>query len=148
MVRFLSFKDRDLVMSRARNLEGSNPLLFVREDVSEVVRNKQKGFLPLRNSLRADNKRAVIRHDKLRTEVGTFTFDLKKQEIVKLDPTPVVPVTRLRRSLCVARTDRSTQPMPAVPQNHRLPTWTTSRPTSPNQMTAQSKTFFRCTGSV
>ena len=72
-------------MSRARNLEGSNPLLFVREDVSEVVRNKQKGLLPLRNSLRADNKRAVIRHDKLRTEIGTFTFDLKRQEIVKLD---------------------------------------------------------------
>ena len=89
MVKFLSFKDRDLVMSRARNLKGSNPPLFVREDVSEVVRNKQKGLLPLRNSLRADNKRAVIRHDKLRTEIGTFTFDLKRQEIVKLDPTPV-----------------------------------------------------------
>ena len=60
MVKFVSFKDCDLVMSCARNLKSSNPLLFIREDMSEVVRNEQKGLLPLRNSLRADNKRAVL----------------------------------------------------------------------------------------
>ena len=76
-------------MSRGRNLKGSDPPLFVGEDASEAVRSKQKGLLSLQNSLRSEHKRAMIRHDKLRTEVGTFTFDLKKQEIVKLDSIPV-----------------------------------------------------------
>ena len=93
MVKFLSFKDRDLVMSRARNLKGSDPPLFDRDDVSEAVRSKQKGLLPLRNSLRGEHKRAVIRY-KLRSDVGTFTFDLKSREIVKLDSTAVSIGTR------------------------------------------------------
>ena len=36
MVKFLSFKDHDLVGTCARKLKGSNPLLSVREDVSEL----------------------------------------------------------------------------------------------------------------
>ena len=63
--------------------------MFVRDDVSEAVRSKQKGLLPLRNSPRDVHNRTVIRYDKLRTDVVTFTFDLKKQEIVRLDSTPV-----------------------------------------------------------
>ena len=106
MVKCLSFKDRYLVMSRARNLRGSDPPLFVRDDVSEAVRSKQKGLLPLRNSLRDDLKRAVIRYDKLRTDVGIFTFDLKKQEIVKLDSTPVSIGTRAAATPFVGSSER------------------------------------------
>ena len=43
MVKFLSFKDRDLVMSRARNLKGSDPPLFVRDDVSEACKKQTEG---------------------------------------------------------------------------------------------------------
>lgn len=124
MVKFLSFKDRDLVMSRARNLKGSDPPLFVRDDVSEAVRSKQKGLLPLRNSLRDDHKRAVIRYDKLRTDVGTFTFDLKKQEIVKLDSTPVSIGTRaaatpFRRqsNQCISSNGGSSERLPSASLN-------------------------------
>ena len=49
------------VMSRARNLKGNGPTLFVREDMSQTVRSKQKGLLQLKKLLRADNKRVVIR---------------------------------------------------------------------------------------
>ena len=79
MVKFLSFKD-DLVMSRARNLKGSGPPLFVRDGVSEAARSKQKGLLPLRNLLRDNHGRALIRYDKLRTEVGTSTFDQRSKK--------------------------------------------------------------------
>ena len=41
--------------------------------------------------MREDGKRAVIRHDKLRSEEGTFTFDLKHEDIVKIDDRRMPP---------------------------------------------------------
>ena len=47
---FFSLKKRNAVMVGARNLQGSDPPLFLGKDVSETVRNKQI-FSPLINSL-------------------------------------------------------------------------------------------------
>ena len=80
---FSHIKDRDLVVSRARELKGSS--VYFRADASDRVRQKQRGLIPLMKTMREDGKRAVIRHDKLRPEEGTFTFDLKHEEIVKVD---------------------------------------------------------------
>ena len=76
-------------MSRARELKGSS--VYVREDASDRVRQKQRGLIPLMKTMREDGKRAVIRHDKLRSEEGTFTFDLKHEEIVKVDDRRLPP---------------------------------------------------------
>ena len=89
IVRFQSFKDRELVVSRARELKGSS--VYVREDASDRVRQKQRGLIPLMKTMREDGKRAVIRHDKLRSAEGTFTFDLKHEEIVKVDDRRLPP---------------------------------------------------------
>ena len=72
---------------------------------------------------------------KLQAEVDTLTFDLKKQELVRLTSPLSVLMPRLRRSPSIGRTDRSTHVMPAFPKDHYLPTSTTYRPTSPNQTT-------------
>ena len=81
----------------------------------------------MRNSLRDDHKRAVIRYDKLRTDVGTFTFDPKKQEIMKLDFTPVSIGTRaaatpFRRqsSQCISSNGGSSEILPSASLNDFL----------------------------
>ena len=89
IVRFQSYKDRELVLSRARELKGSS--IFVHGDVSDRVRQKQRGLMSLMKTMRSDGKRAVIRHDKLRSEEGTFTFDINQQEIVKVDDRRLPP---------------------------------------------------------
>ena len=60
----------------------------------------------------------MIRHDKLCTEVSTLTFDLKKQEFMKLDPTPVgtsaqaavIPLHRQSRPLDSTHAGTSQRP--------------------------------------
>uniref|UniRef100_UPI003AF85C4B hypothetical protein n=1 Tax=Thiolapillus sp. TaxID=2017437 RepID=UPI003AF85C4B len=66
----------------------------------------------------------VIRYDKLRTDVGTFTFDLKKQEIVKLDSTAVSIGTRaaatpFRRqsNQCISSNGGSSERLPSASPN-------------------------------
>ena len=78
LVQFQSFKQRE-VLSDSSELRVTHPI-YVREDVSEAVRRKRSGLAPLLKQFRDDGKRAKLRHDKLVTEDGTFTFDLKRQE--------------------------------------------------------------------
>jgi len=89
VARFQSFKDRDLVLSRAKQLKGTD--IFIREDLSKRLRQKQNGLKPLMTSLRNDGKRAVLSHDKLKTEEGTFTFNIEKQQIEKINDTRLPP---------------------------------------------------------
>ena len=64
-VQFLSRKDRDLVLSSARHLRGSN--LSVKEDVSSVVGQRRKGLaLPLSDQqTRNQRKGTSVHHDNL-----------------------------------------------------------------------------------
>ncbi|KAK7502879.1 hypothetical protein BaRGS_00005828 [Batillaria attramentaria] len=84
IVKFLSYKDRELVMSNVRKLKDTK--YSVQEDVSPTVRAKQKGLVDMKRSLRSDNKRANIRYDKLYTDDGIYTFDLQTERIVLVEP--------------------------------------------------------------
>ena len=77
-VQFQSFKHRE-VLSDSRELRVTH-LIYVREDFPEAVRRKRSGLTPLLKQFRDDGKRAKLRHDKLVTENGAFTLDLKRQE--------------------------------------------------------------------
>jgi len=92
-VKFLSLRDRDFVMSLGRLLKGSS--LSMRPDTSKTVRDKVRGLVALKQSYRKDNKKAFIRHDKLFTPDGIFTFNLDTQCVEKLNPEAD---TRERRS--------------------------------------------------
>jgi hypothetical protein len=66
----------------------------MRPDTSKAVREKVKGLLALKQSYKADNKKAVIRHDKLSIPDGVYTFDLDTQRVEKLQKRPMVRDTR------------------------------------------------------
>ncbi|KAK7485448.1 hypothetical protein BaRGS_00023258 [Batillaria attramentaria] len=83
IAKFRSFKDRELVLSKCNLLK--NKPVSVSEDVSALVRSKQKGLVPLKRELRKKGKKANIRFDKLHTDDGVYTFDLKNQQVLKLD---------------------------------------------------------------
>ena len=83
VVRFVSLRDRDLVLSRVKRLRGSG--FSIREDVSPTVRQKQKGLLPLYKDLRMAKKRANICHDRLVTNDGVFTYDLQTKSVVRVE---------------------------------------------------------------
>ena len=85
LVQFQSSKQREEVLSHSRELRETDSSIYVREDFTETVRRKRSGLTPLLNQFRDDGKRAKLRHDKLITEDGTFTFDLKRQEYQKLE---------------------------------------------------------------
>ena len=81
LVQFQSFKQREDVLSHSRELRATESPIYVREDFSEAVRRKRSGLIPLLKQFRdVYHKRAKLRHDRLVTEDGTFTFDLKRQE--------------------------------------------------------------------
>ena len=86
LVQFQSFKQREDVLSHSRELRATESPIYVREDFSEAVRRKRSGLTPLLKQFRDDGKRAKLRHDKLVTEDGTFTFDLKRQEYQRVEP--------------------------------------------------------------
>lgn len=86
LVQFQSFKQRQEVLSHSRELRAVDSPVYVREDFSETVRRKRAGLTPLLNQMRDDGRRAKLRHDKLITDDGTFTFDLKRQQYQKMEP--------------------------------------------------------------
>ena len=86
LVQFQSFKQREDVLSHSRELRATESPIYVREDFSEAVRRKRSGLTPLLKQFHDDGKRAKLRHDRLVTEDGTFTFDLKRQEYQRVEP--------------------------------------------------------------
>ena len=86
-MQFQSFKQREDVLSHSRELRATESPIYVREDFSEAVRRKRSGLIPLLKQFRdVYHKRAKLRHDRLVTEDGTFTFDLKRQEYQRVEP--------------------------------------------------------------
>lgn len=84
LVKFQSLHHKHQVLSMARKLAPDNRL-SIREDLPDQVRRRRSGLVELYKQLRADNKRAVLRSDKLITDEGVFTFDLQSQAIIKVD---------------------------------------------------------------
>lgn len=83
IARFLSYKQRMLVLSNAHRLNGSDTFsnIFVREDFSEIVQQKRKGLLPTQRELKQKGYKADLRFDKLVTREATYTFDLESSTV-------------------------------------------------------------------
>ena len=63
MVKFTSFKDRELLLQKARQVKPRG--LFVNEDYSSKTLMKRKELIPKMMALRAEGKYAYISFDKL-----------------------------------------------------------------------------------
>jgi regulator of replication initiation timing len=85
IVKLFSFKDKVLLQQSAKNLASSNSGVSVREDFSQTVRVKRSGLVQMMKALRADGKRAKLSFDRLLSDEGTFTYDVVKKQIVRLD---------------------------------------------------------------
>jgi hypothetical protein len=129
IARFLSLKDRDLVLSKAKHLKGSD--IYIKEDVSKRLRQKQAGLRSMMTSMREDGKRAMLSHDKLKTEEGTFTFDLERQQIQKVDDIHLPPWNNRRHSQHRSRSPGQRQGQQHHQQHHHVNHHNVSRETSP-----------------
>lgn len=63
VVKFLRFKDKQAVLSKAKLLKGTN--FFINEDYTEAVRQKRRELLPAMRAARARGDIAYLRHDRL-----------------------------------------------------------------------------------
>ena len=125
IAKFLSFKDKTKVLSHAKFLKGSS--ISVREDVSLAVREKQKHLVPLMKDLREKKNKAKLRHDKLVTSKGVFTYDLKTKEVVKLQPNRKahsIVSTAFQRSATrsAPMASHTKMTVPRIGNNQQLPT--------------------------
>lgn len=134
LVRFQSLKQRGLVLAQARQLTPDNRL-SIREDFPKQVSNRRKGLVGLYKQLRKDNKRAVLRADKLHTDDGVFTYDVERQVIIMLGP----PTRR--------RQDNSRAPGPGGPGDAAASAHTTTTTsTSPDDVASSSSSRGDVTG--
>ena len=78
VVKFLSYKDRELVMRNGRKLKGTS--ITVRDDVSNKVLSKRKELMPRLREARENGKVAFFSYDKL----------IVKDRLTPA-PTPTVP---------------------------------------------------------
>ena len=85
IIKLLSYKDKEKILKRDKNLASTNKDISVREDFSQAVQTKRNKLVPVMKTLRKDGKRARLRFDKLVTDDGTFTFNLQTNLIEKLD---------------------------------------------------------------
>ncbi|KAL8574923.1 hypothetical protein ACOMHN_063617 [Nucella lapillus] len=90
IVAFRIFKNKQRVLSCGNRLKGTN--ISMREDFSQTVRRKGQGLFSLQKTFKNDGKRAVLNFDKLKTEDGTYTFDLSGNTIRTLPAKTTVPV--------------------------------------------------------
>jgi hypothetical protein len=83
VVKLLSFKQKTLILSKARLLKGSGKFqnVFVREDYSSAVRQKRKRLNEKAQELRSAGQKPKLRFDKLITPEGVYTCDLATQEL-------------------------------------------------------------------
>lgn len=84
LVRFLTVTDKLLVLSHAHKLRGRQ--VRVSEDFTKRVRDMRRGLAELKNTYRAQGKRAVLRFDKLYTDFDVFTFDPETRTVRKVTP--------------------------------------------------------------
>ncbi|KAL8586880.1 hypothetical protein ACOMHN_050985 [Nucella lapillus] len=88
LVRFQSLKQRGLVLTHARQLPASSRL-SIREDFSKEVSNRRKGLVRdaaprPRKELRSVRRRATLRADRLFSDDGIYSFDIQRQEIIRV----------------------------------------------------------------
>ena len=83
MVRFLTVRDKLLVLSHARNLRGKQ--VRVSEDFTKRVRDIRRGLTELKNTYREEGKRAVLKFDKLYTDFDVFTYDPETRTVKKVE---------------------------------------------------------------
>ena len=96
VVRFLSYKQKMLVLTNARKLKTSNGYdnIYVREDFSETVQKKRQALMTLQRELRQKGYSAKLRFDKLITEDSMYTYDLFNDRIIRhnrRDKQPAMP---------------------------------------------------------
>lgn len=63
IVRLHRFKDRQLILSSASKLKGSN--VYINEDFTDAIRKKRKELLPQLRAARERGDMAVLKYDKL-----------------------------------------------------------------------------------
>ena len=85
LVRLQSFGQRMEILRHGRELKQINSPVSVREDLTETTRRKRKGLTPLMNQLRDDGMWAQLKKDRLVTDDGEYTFDLRQQQIQKTE---------------------------------------------------------------
>ncbi|KAL8596704.1 hypothetical protein ACOMHN_045630 [Nucella lapillus] len=83
LVRFQSLKQRGLVLTHARQLPASSRL-SIREGFSKEVSNRRKGLVAFYKDLRSEGRRATLRADRLFSDDGIYSFDIQRQEIIRV----------------------------------------------------------------
>lgn len=91
VVRFLSYKQKMLVLTNARKLKTSN--IYVRVDFSETVQKKRQALMTLQRELRQKGHSAKLRFDKLITEDSMYTYDLFNDRIMRHNRREKQPTT-------------------------------------------------------
>lgn len=81
IVQFNHFKDRELVLTNARKLKGTN--YSISEDFSLSTRKARKHLLEFG---KASQKTYKLRYDKLTIDNTTYIFDHAKEEVIPRPP--------------------------------------------------------------
>ena len=86
VVKLLSFKQKVLILKNTHKLKGSGfENVSVREDFSKDVRMIRSQLMQKKSELCSENEKPKLRYDKLITKRGTYTFDLDRHEIKRLN---------------------------------------------------------------
>ncbi|KAL8591409.1 hypothetical protein ACOMHN_022215 [Nucella lapillus] len=86
VVRFLSFKQRSLILSQAQRLKQTEKCqnVFIREDFSVTVQQKRKELINMQKELRSRGTVAKLRFDKLITDNTVYQFDTNSKQVVTI----------------------------------------------------------------
>lgn len=132
VAKFLSYKQKEFVLSQARSLKDSDTYcdVYVREDFSETVQEKRRRLLPTQRDLRQRGYKATLSYDKLMTNEAVFVFDVSSGSVIRQE--------RFRRRPTGPAQRRGTNPQPSshsnpprtlqTPSQHPTPSPTPSLP--------------------
>lgn len=84
VARFLSYKQKMAVLSKARELKNSDyDHIYVREDFSESVQTKRQALMKLQRELRQRGVKANLSFDKLIAGDSVYTYDMASNRTVR-----------------------------------------------------------------
>ena len=84
VARFLSYKQKMAVLSKARELKNSDyDHIYVREDFSESVQTKRQALMKLQCELRQSGVKANLSFDKLIAGDSVYTYDMANNRTVR-----------------------------------------------------------------
>ena len=84
VVKFMSLKHKKTVLAHSTSLRQQQ--VSVREDYSDMVRQRRRGLSVMQQSMQQNGKRASLRCDKLFTDEGVYTYDTSNNSVVRLSP--------------------------------------------------------------